>query len=53
MMPNRPQAIQMFYALNEVGGSKYIHPPSRKELEFYLNVSNSVSLLTLDRLPQT
>jgi len=50
-MPNCPQAIQMFYALNEVGAvANMVHPlSSEKELEFYLNVSNSVSLLTLDQ----
>ena len=38
-MPNCPQAIYMFYAVNLVGGiANMIHPLSaEKEIEFYLN----------------
>ena len=38
-MPNCPQAIYMFYAINLVGGiANMIHPLSaEKEIEFYLN----------------
>ncbi len=50
-MPNCPQAIQMLYAVNEVGAiANMVHPLSgEKELEFYLNISKSVTLLTLDQ----
>ena len=50
-MPNCPQAIYMFYAVNLVGGiCNMIHPLSaEKEIEFYLNESNSYSVITLDQ----
>ncbi len=50
-MPNCPQAIYMFYAVNLVGGiANMIHPLSaEKEIEFYLNVSHSVTAITLDQ----
>lgn len=50
-MPNCPQAIYMFYALNLIGGiANMIHPlSSEKEIEFYINESNSVSVVTLDQ----
>ena len=50
-MPNCPQAIYMFYAVNLVGGiCNMIHPLSaEKEIEFYLNVSKSVTAITLDQ----
>jgi len=50
-MPNCPQAIYMFYAVNLVGGiANMIHPLSaEKEIEHYLNVSNSVAAVTLDQ----
>ena len=50
-MPNCPQAIFMFYAVNLVGGiANMIHPLSaEKEIEHYLNVSNSVLAITLDQ----
>ena len=50
-MPNCPQAIFMFYAVNLVGGiANMIHPLSaEKEIEHYLNVSNSVAAVTLDQ----
>ena len=50
-MPNCPQAIQMFYAVNLVGGiCNMIHPLSaEKEIEFYLNTSESVTAITLDQ----
>ena len=49
-MPNCPQAIFMFYAVNLVGGiANMIHPLSaEKEIEFYLNESESVTAITLD-----
>ena len=50
-MPNCPQAIYMFYAINLVGGiATMIHPLSaEKEIEFYLNDSQSVTAITLDQ----
>ena len=50
-MPNCPQAIYMFYAINLVGGiASMVHPlSSEKEIEFYLNESNSITVITLDQ----
>lgn len=50
-MPNCPQAIYMFYAVNLAGGiANMIHPLSaEKEIEFYLNESDSVAAITLDQ----
>jgi long-chain acyl-CoA synthetase len=50
-MPNCPQAVQMFYAVNLIGGiCNMIHPLSaEKEIEFYLNESESVTAITLDQ----
>ena len=50
-MPNCPQAIFLFYAVNLVGGiANMIHPLSaEKEIEFYLNESESYSVITLDQ----
>lgn len=50
-MPNCPQAVYMFYAVNLVGGlANMIHPLSaEKEIEFYLNESESVAAITLDQ----
>ena len=50
-MPNCPQAIYLFYAVNRVGGiANMIHPLSaEKEIEFYLNESASVAAITLDQ----
>ena len=50
-MPNCPQAIFLFYAVNLVGGvANMIHPLSaEKEIEFYLNESESVLAITLDQ----
>lgn len=49
-LPNIPQAIIMFYALNKIGViASMIHPLSApKEIEFYLNESNSVCAITLN-----
>ena len=48
-MPNCPQAIFMFYAVNMVGAvANMIHPLSaEKEIEFYLNESESITAITL------
>lgn len=50
-MPNCPQALFVFYAINLVGGiANMIHPLSaEKEIEFYLNESESVTIITLDQ----
>ena len=50
-MPNCPQAIFMFYAVNLIGAvANMIHPLSaEKEIEFYLNASESVTAITLDQ----
>lgn len=49
-LPNCPQAVCLFYAVNLVGGvANMIHPLSaEKEIEFYLNRSKSVAAVTLD-----
>lgn len=50
-MPNAPQAVSMFYAVNMVGAiANMIHPLSAEgEIEFYLNDSKSVAAITLDQ----
>ncbi len=50
-MPNCPQAIYMFYAVNLIGAvANMVHPlSSEKELEFYINESKSVTVVTLDQ----
>lgn len=50
-MPNCPQAMYMFYAVNLVGGiANMVHPLSaEKEIENYLNMSSSVTAITLDQ----
>ncbi len=50
-MPNCPQAVKMFYAVNLAGGiCNMIHPLSaEKEIEFFLNESKSVTAITLDQ----
>ena len=50
-MANTPQAVDCFYALNRIGAvSNMIHPLSAaQEIAFYLNVSHSKAILTLDQ----
>ena len=50
-MPNSPQALDCFYALNRIGAvPSMIHPLSApKEIAFYLEVSHSKAILTLDQ----
>ncbi len=50
-MPNTPQALDCFYALNRIGAiPSMIHPLSApKEIAFYLEVSDSKAILTLDQ----
>lgn len=49
-MPNVPQTLDCFYALNRIGAvANMIHPLSaRSEISFYLNISGSKMILTLD-----
>ena len=49
-MPNTPQALDCFYALNRIGAvANMIHPLSaQKEITFYLNFSGSKMILTTD-----
>lgn len=49
-MPNTPQALDCFYALNRLGAiANMIHPQSaRSEITFYLNLSKSKMILTVD-----
>ena len=50
-MPNTPQALDCFYALNRIGAiGNMIHPLSAAgEIVFYLNFSKSKAILTLDQ----
>ncbi|MBQ3847631.1 MAG: AMP-binding protein [Clostridia bacterium] len=50
-MPNCPQAVCLFYAINLAGAiANMIHPLSaEKEIEFFLNDSESVAAFTLDQ----
>ncbi len=50
-LPNCPQAIYVFYAVNLVGAIANMVPPlsAEKEIEFYLNESESVTAITLDQ----
>ena len=50
-MPNSPQAVDSFYALNRIGAtSNMIHPLSAaQEIKFYLDFSGSEVILTLDQ----
>ncbi len=50
-MPNSPQGVDCFYALNRIGAvSNMIHPLSApREIAFYLNFSKSKAILTLDQ----
>ncbi len=49
-MPNTPQALDCFYALNRIGAvANMVHPQSaQKEITFYLSISESRFILTLD-----
>ena len=50
-LPNCPQGLYIFYAVNMVGAvANMIHPLSaEKEIEFFLNESESVTAVTLDQ----
>ena len=49
-MPNMPLALECFYALNRIGAvASMIHPLSApEEIAFYLKISSSKAVLTLD-----
>ena len=50
-MPNTPQAVYLFYAVNRIGAvANMIHPLSAEgEIAFYLKSSESVAALTLSQ----
>ncbi len=50
-LPNCPQALYLFYGINLAGGiANMIHPLSaEKEIQFYLNESESTMAVTLDQ----
>ena len=49
-LPNVPQALACFYGLNRIGAAaNMVHPQSaQEEITFYLNVSKSKAVVTLD-----
>ena len=49
-MPNTPEEVAMFYAINEIGAvANMIHPlSSEKDIEYYLNKSDSKVMLCID-----
>ena len=49
-MPNTPQALDCFYAINRIGAvANMVHPLSaQKEISYYLNLSGSKMMLTVD-----
>lgn len=49
-MPNTPQALDCFYALNRIGAvANMVHPLSaQSEITYYVNLSQSKLLLTVD-----
>lgn len=49
-MPNTPQAVTVFYALNKIGAvSSMIHPLSAEnEIKHYLNISDSRVMIAID-----
>ncbi len=49
-MPNIPQTVECFYALNRIGAvANMVHPQSaQNEITYYLNVSQSKAIVTVD-----
>ena len=49
-MPNTPEAVYAFYAINKLGAiANMIHPLSAEnEIKYYLNISESKVLITID-----
>ena len=54
-LPNIPQAIDCFYAINRIGAvANMVHPLSaRSEIEFYLTISESRMIITADLFYET
>ena len=54
-MPNIPQCLECFYALNRIGAvANMVHPLSaRTEITFYLNLSKSKAVVTVDLFFET
>ena len=52
ILPNCPQAVIAFYAINMIGGiASMIHPlAGEKEIEMLLNTSHSVMAITFDQI---
>ncbi|KKL00865.1 hypothetical protein LCGC14_2628240, partial [marine sediment metagenome] len=51
-MPTSPQGVICFYAVNKIGAiASMIHPLSPpKQIEFFLNLSESIFALTIDKV---
>ncbi|MFA5603762.1 MAG: AMP-binding protein [Bacilli bacterium] len=49
-MPNTPEGVIAFYAINMIGAiANMVHPlSSENEIKYYLNVSDSVALIAID-----
>ena len=54
-MPNTPQTVECFYALNRIGAiTNMIHPQSaQNEITYYLNLSESKAIVTIDLFCET
>ena len=54
-MPNIPQCLECFYALNRIGAvANMVHPLSaRSEITFYLDISESKAIVTVDLFFET
>ena len=54
-MPNIPQCLESFYALNRIGAvANMVHPMSAQtEITFYLNISKSKAIVTVDMFYKT
>ena len=54
-MPNIPQCLESFYALNRIGAvCNMVHPLSAQtEITFYLNISESKTIVTVDLFFET
>ncbi len=50
LMPNTPESIESFFALNKIGAvSNMVHPLSgEEEIKYYINSTNSVMLVMID-----
>ena len=54
-LPNVPQAVDCFYSLDRIGAvANMVHPQSaQNEITFYLNISKSKAIVTLDMFTET